>query len=121
MKEASDNKVRSLDRMRGKIDSIDKQIVSLLAKRHEQVTDIVALKKEHNIPVYHPAREEDLISSRRHQAEQMGLDSNFIEELYRLILRRSRFEQSKQMTRKCVRPGSKVIIVGGKGEMGRYF
>ena len=107
--------------MREEIDSIDNQIVSLLAKRHEKVKDIVELKKSHNLPVYHPAREEDLISARRHQAAQAGIDANYIEDLYRLILRRSRAEQSEHMTQTCVRPGVKVLIVGGKGEMGRYF
>lgn len=121
MKEISEKKTNSLEEIREAIDTIDKQIVSLLAKRHDQVRDIVTLKKANNIPVYHPAREEDLISARRRQAEQIGLDSDYIEGLYRLILRRSRAEQSEHMTQKCVRPGAKVLIVGGKGEMGRYF
>lgn len=79
------------------------------------------LKKEHSLPVYHPAREEDVITSRRQQARRTGLSPDYVEELYRLIIRQSRTEQSGHLARKAVRPGAVVLIVGGYGEMGRYF
>jgi len=116
MKEISEKKTSSLEKIREEIDGIDKQIVTLHAKRHDRVKDIVELKKVNNIPAYHPAREEDLASARRRKAEQIGLDSDYIEELYRFILRHSRAEQSEHMTQKCVRPGAKVLIVGGRAK-----
>jgi len=110
-----------LDCLRKGIDAIDQQIVELLSKRQQQVNQVVALKKAHNLQVYHPAREEDLISARRQQAREAGLCPDFIEELYRIIIHRSRVVQSGQMAVKGVRPGATVLIVGGTGEMGRYF
>lgn len=110
-----------LNRMRQDIDQIDDQIVSLLAKRQSIVEDVVEFKKKHNLPVYHSAREEDLISRRRSQAKAAGLDPNYIEELFRTILRRSRIEQTREMANKCIRPDAKILIVGGKGAMGNYF
>jgi len=107
--------------LRREIDAIDQQVVDLLSKRQKQVEHVVALKKEHNLQVYHPAREEDLISARRQQAKAAGLCPDYIEELYRIIMRRSRVEQTGQMARKAIRPGANVLIVGGTGEMGRYF
>jgi len=111
----------SLDGLRKGIDAIDQEIVELLSKRQKQVDQVVALKKANNLPVYHPAREEDLISARRLQARGAGLCPDFIEELYRIIIHRSRVVQTGQMARKGVRPGATVLIVGGRGEMGRYF
>ncbi|MGD9975802.1 MAG: bifunctional chorismate mutase/prephenate dehydrogenase [Desulfatirhabdiaceae bacterium] len=107
--------------MRQDIDAIDAKIVSLLAERQQVVHQVVALKKTHNLEIYHPAREADLISNRRNQALQIGLDPDFIEEIYRSVVRRSRVTQSRTMALKSVRPGGIVLLVGGKGEMGRFF
>lgn len=110
-----------LEALREKIDAADEKIVSLLARRQELVHRIVEIKKKHHLPVYHPAREEDLISERRRQGRRAGLDPDYVEELYRTILRQSRVEQTGRMSRKGIRPGAVVLIVGGYGEMGRYF
>ena len=107
--------------LRTHIDHIDSQILSLLAQRQAQVEKVVKLKKKHYIPVYHPAREEDLISKLRTQAEKANLDPDFMEDLYRVILRQSRIKQTDQMEHKGVRPNAKILIIGGAGQMGRFF
>ena len=112
---------QELERLRLRIDAIDQQIVSLLSKRQAEVERVVQLKKAHNIPVYHPAREEDLLSHRRQQGSQAGLDPDYVEEIYRRILRQSRAEQTAQMARKGVRAGASVLLIGGLGTMGQYF
>jgi chorismate mutase/prephenate dehydrogenase len=118
----TDNAYRSkLERLRAEIDAIDLKVVDLLEKRLEQVKKVMALKQAHQLPVYHPAREEDLIYARRRQAKDVGLEPDYIEELYRIILRQSRVAQTGHMARTGIRPGAKVLIVGGYGEMGRYF
>ena len=111
----------ALGGMRQDIDTIDAQIVSLLVDRQRVVSHVAALKKSRNLPVYHPAREEDLISRRRQQARDTGLDPDFIEEIYRTIIRRSRVTQTRSMAMKAVRIEGVVLLVGGKGGMGRYF
>ena len=115
------NYQQQLDSLRERIDAIDTEIVDLLSKRQEQVNRIVSIKKAHNLPVYHPAREEDLISERRRQAVDANISPDFVEELYRVIMRQSRIEQTGKMARKGVRPGASVLVVGGRGEMGNYF
>lgn len=115
------NDRRGLDELRQAIDGIDEQIVSLMAERQKVVKRVTEIKKAKNLPVYHPSREEDLVSSRRSQGASAGLDPDFIEELYRVILRQSRIEQTRRMERKAVLPGGIILIVGGRGEMGRYF
>ncbi|MCF8028491.1 MAG: bifunctional chorismate mutase/prephenate dehydrogenase [Desulfobacteraceae bacterium] len=112
---------QQLSQLRQNIDQTDEKIISLLARRQKQVEQIVEIKKKHHLPVYHPAREEDLISGRRDRARKAGLDPDFVEELFRSVLRRSRKEQSGQMRKKGLYPGAVVLIVGGYGEMGRYF
>ena len=119
--EISNGVEQALENFRRQIDSIDRQIVSFLAKRQTEVERIVKLKKAHNLPVYHPAREENLISERRDQGRKAGLDPDYLEELFRRILRQSRVEQAATLARKGIRPGATILLVGGKGGMGQYF
>lgn len=107
--------------LRREIDDIDSQILSLLARRQAQVKKVMGLKKKYHVPVYHPAREEDLISKLRASAEKAGLEPDFLEDLYRVILRQSRVEQTDKMAHKGVRPGAKILIIGGAGQMGSLF
>lgn len=107
--------------MREAIDRIDVKILDLLACRQAEVEKVVKLKKTHNIPVYHPAREEDLISRLRDQARRNDIDPDFLEELYRVILRQSRDRQAVKMKYKCIIDSGRVLIVGGQGQMGRFF
>jgi chorismate mutase/prephenate dehydrogenase len=107
--------------LRRELDAIDERIVELLAQRHGKIQQVVAIKTAQHLPVYHPAREENLISQRREQAARAGLDPDHVEELYRCIVRQSRVRQTVQVTRTGVRPGAKVLLIGGLGKMGRYF
>jgi len=111
----------ALNELRRNIDTVDRKILSLLAERKEHVEQVLALKKKHHLPAYHPAREEDLISDRRRQAETVGLDPEQVEELFRSVLKQSRVSQTAQISRKGIRPGASVLLVGSGGSMGRYF
>lgn len=118
MGKAFDSEIKKL---RNNIDGIDRQILELISQRLDQVRQVVALKKIHNVPVYHPAREEDLISKLRNQASTAAVNPDFIEEIYRVVLRNSRIEQTGQMKQQAVKVGANVLIVGGAGQMGQFF
>lgn len=117
----SDEVNLSLGELRNAIDAIDAQIVSLLSERQQVIDRVAALKKAHHLPVYHPAREEDLIFRRRQQAKDIGFDPDFIEEIYRSVIRCSRESQARSMSLSSVRSDGIVLLVGGNGGMGRYF
>ena len=110
-----------LDQLRERIDSIDRQLVELLAQRRQVIQQVTEVKQQHELPTFHPAREENLISARRAQATQAGLDPDYVEDLFRTMLRHSRVGQLDTLGRRGVRPGAKVLVVGGRGQMGRFF
>jgi chorismate mutase/prephenate dehydrogenase len=110
-----------LEHLREQIDRIDQQLVDLLAQRRQVVQQVTEIKQQHDLPTFHPAREENLISARRAQATQAGLDPDYVEDLFRTMLRHSRVGQLNTLSRRSVRPGAKVLIVGGLGKMGRFF
>jgi chorismate mutase/prephenate dehydrogenase len=108
-----------LEALRRCIDGIDARLVELLAERREVVGRVAEEKRRRNLPLYHPAREEDLISRRRQQAEEVGLDADAVEDVFRLLLRSSRVAQSRFLADHGVRAGAAVVLVGGRGSMGR--
>ncbi len=110
-----------LDQLRRAIDAIDHDMVALLKERQEQVEKVLQLKKAHGLSVYHPAREENLISEKRRIGRAVGLDADYLEDIFRRILRQSRVEQTAQLARRGIRPGATVLVVGGCGAMGRYL
>jgi len=112
---------QQLASLRKTIDAIDHDMVALLKERQEQVDQVLALKRAHGLPVYHPAREENLISEKRRTARAVGLDPDFLEDIFRRILRQSRVEQTAQLARQGIRPGARVLVVGGAGAMGSYL
>jgi chorismate mutase/prephenate dehydrogenase len=110
-----------LDQLRVQIDAIDRRLVELLAQRLQVVEQVTKVKQKHDLPTFHPAREENLISARRAQAADAGLDPDYVEDLFRTVLRHSRVGQLTTLGRRGVRPGAKALIVGGRGQMGRFF
>ncbi len=118
---ATSGSANALEELRRQIDHTDRDLVALLARRKGLVMQVANVKKEHGLPTHHPAREEDLISTRRAQAVQAGLDPDYVEDLFRTMMRNSRVGQLNTLGRRSVRPGAKVLIVGGKGSMGSLF
>jgi chorismate mutase/prephenate dehydrogenase len=107
-----------LQDLRRQIDQIDQELVRSLARRKALVEQVAEVKRQHGLPTHHPAREEDLISARRAQSAAAGLDPDYIEDLFRTVLRHSRVGQLQALGRRSVRPGARVLIVGGRGGMG---
>ncbi len=118
---AAPTQAGGIARLRAEIDSIDKQLVALLAQRRRVVEQITQVKQQQDLPTFHPAREENLISARRAQAVEAGLDPDYVEDLFRAVLRQSRAGQLRTLGRRAARPGARVLIVGGRGSMGRFF
>jgi len=110
-----------LAQLRSEIDHLDSRLVDLLGRRQQIVQQVVEVKQQGDLPTSHPAREENLISARREQALQAGLDPDYVEDLFRTMLRYSRVGQLNTLGRRGVRAGAKVLLVGGCGKMGRFL
>lgn len=50
-----------LSELRNEIDSIDKQIADLFAKRNRMASEVAAYKKEHGLPIFQGAREKEVL------------------------------------------------------------
>lgn len=82
-----------LEKIRKKLDSIDKQIVELYEKRIETIKEVAYYKLEKNKEVLDTARETEKIQQVKGFLEDTN-NSQGIEALYRVIMAESRHIQS---------------------------
>ena len=78
---------------RRELDKIDREIISLLAKRLKIVKEITDIKKKYGIPVFDKSREEQVLKTREIWGLEEGMDWHFVGEVFSLILKESRSQQ----------------------------
>lgn len=111
---------QALAPLRQQIDSIDSQLVALLAARAQVTAQVGVVKQQYALPVYVPEREQQLLAARRQQAIQLGVSADLTEDILRRIMRES--YQTQESGFVCCRgAGGKVVIVGGGGALGARF
>lgn len=104
-----------LSDLRDRLDSADRALIDLLAKRERLVNDMASLKAETpDLPLHDPGRETSLLRRVRALAGEVGIDGYFAETLFRRILDHSVRVQAAQQT------GPKRLRVAYQGEDGCY-
>ena len=112
---------KKLTLLRDEIDEIDSDLVKLLQRRLSVTSKVGQLKSSVGRLIYDPVREASLFAKRRLQASDAGLSPDLIEDVLRRLMRDSYISQDASGYR-CVNPDcKKVVIVGGKGQLGAIF
>ncbi len=112
---------KKLTNLRDEIDGIDSDLVKLLQRRLAVTSKVGQLKSSVGRPIYDAKREASLFAKRRHQASEAGLSPDLIEDVLRRLMRDSYVSQDASGYR-CVNPEcKKVVVVGGKGQLGSVF
>src|SRR5215468_10419553 len=88
----------SLLSLRQQLDDIDRRLVEALAERQQIITEVAALKADPALPLKDATRERDLLARVSQLAAKHGLDSYFVESLYRRILDHSVRLQAVEQT-----------------------
>ena len=89
----------SLTELRSQIDKLDDPLLELLSRRMRVSRDIGQYKKEHNMPVLQTQRYEELLARRAGQAEQMGMDREFMRTVLQAIHEESIRQQMEVLGR----------------------
>lgn len=84
-----------LDDWREQIDTIDNNIISLLAKRMDIVVQIGKYKKENNIPLMDNNRWQSLVEKLLNKAEKLNLSKDLVKDIYAQILKHSMHIEEK--------------------------
>ncbi len=114
------DQARPLSVLRAMIDSIDHDVLHLLAKRNALVGEVAEYKRHHRRRIRDLTRERELLDDRRDRAIPLGLSPEMIESMFRLILWASRDRQAALKAEIPVDIEPKAVaIIGGKGGMGK--
>jgi chorismate mutase len=92
--------VDKLEQLRHKIDSIDQQMIDLLAQRMRIVEEMGEYKKNNDVSVFQLRRWEDILKSRIDFGKRLGLDEDYIKSLLQLVHKESIKKQADILNRK---------------------
>ena len=119
---SSDPLPQELQDLRSQIDSLDAQLLEVLALRNQVVSRVAGVKKKHQIPIRDRARETAILNDRKSTCHTLGLSDSVVENLYRVLLTASREHQADLGTEAPTSLERRTVaIVGGHGGMGRLF
>lgn len=79
------DKDKELAELRSKIDSLDSILIDALAKRMHVSREIGEYKRQHNMPIVQTGRYNDVIQNRLELAEELGLSTDLVKQIYELI------------------------------------
>jgi chorismate mutase-like protein len=82
----ADDTSSSLAALRERIDQLDAALIAIVAERLAVCREVAAVKEGVDAPVIQPARVRDVVTSRRQQAISAGVDADFAEQLFRVLL-----------------------------------
>ena len=77
---------KSMEQLRDQIDKLDIKIVELLAIRSKFIDRATDLKSINGMPARIPDRIESVVSSAREAAQELDLDSDLVEKIWRILI-----------------------------------
>jgi chorismate mutase len=83
----------SLAELREEIESIDRELVELIARRTYVADSIAAVKAEQGLPTTDESQEEQVMERAGRNAEQFDVDSNLVKAVFRLLIELNKVEQ----------------------------
>jgi chorismate mutase/prephenate dehydrogenase len=101
------------------IDSLDREMLQLVAQRMALVAEIASYKRQHGLRIRDAQRERELLDDRTRRAEELGLPRGEMESVFRLLLRASRDHQAALRTEIAPNETPRTIaVIGGHGRLG---
>ena len=79
------------------MDELDEEILRLLSKRKDLVKEVGKLKESLDLPVFDKKREQEILNNLSKKARQLGLDIDYVSDIFSSIFQSSRIEQQKHM------------------------
>ncbi len=75
-----------LPELRARIDELDRELVRIVAERLAVCDAVAKIKEGSDTPVIQPARVREVVTTRRQWAIDAGIDPDFAEQLFRVLL-----------------------------------
>ncbi|EMA53382.1 chorismate mutase [Halococcus salifodinae DSM 8989] len=86
----------SLDELRAEIESIDQELVELIARRTYVAETVADVKRERDLPTTDERQEERVMERAGENAKRFGVDDNLVKATFRLLIELNKVEQREQ-------------------------
>ncbi|WP_423985890.1 chorismate mutase [Haladaptatus sp.] len=83
----------SLDELREEIESIDRELVELIARRTYVADSVAEVKSAQDVPTTDEAQEQRVMDRAGENAEKFDVDSNLVKAIFRLLIELNKVEQ----------------------------
>ncbi|WP_458188693.1 chorismate mutase [Haladaptatus sp. NG-WS-4] len=83
----------TLAELREEIESIDREIVELIARRTYVAETVAQVKEAEDIPTTDESQEQRVMDRAGENAEQFDVDSNLVKAVFRLLIELNKVEQ----------------------------
>jgi len=84
------DKISKVDKLRKKVDFVDRKLVFLLAERFKATKEIIFLKKKDGLTVKDGRRENVILKEASKLAKEAKINTEFIGDIFRRILKESK-------------------------------
>ena len=112
----------NLEKLRGRLDEVDRQLVELVAERQKIVSDIGRIKLTSGKATRDYEREKVVLEMAGRHARSLGVDPKLTEHILRALIRSSLASQERErVVAEGKGDGRRVLVIGGAGKMGGWF
>lgn len=87
----------SLDELRDEIQTIDRELVELIAQRTYVADTIAQVKNERGLPTTDEDQEQRVMDRAGENAERFDVDSNLVKAIFRLLIELNKVEQRQSV------------------------
>ena len=112
----------TLEELRRQLDTLDGELLALIAKRQAMGREVAAAKRATGYPTRDYQREREVILGVRARAEALGLPGELAEDVLRLLIRSSLTTQEQaRVAAQGAGSGRRALVIGGAGKIGAWF
>jgi chorismate mutase len=83
----------NLDELREEIETIDREIVELIARRTYVADTVAQVKAEQDLPTTDESQEDRVMERAGQNAERFEVDANLVKAIFRLLIELNKVEQ----------------------------
>ena len=81
--------MKKLEALRGRIDTVDQKLITLLAKRAALVKKVGEVKRKNKIKSKDTLREKDILKNLEEKSKTFNLSSAFVKKIWKIIFEES--------------------------------
>jgi len=111
-----------LRELRDRLDALDDDLVSLVARRMDLVAEIGRVKRAAGRPDRDQGREDEVMARARKAAVRVGVPPELAVSLLQSLVRASlQVQEQDRVVARGSGAGRTALVIGGEGRMGRWF